>query len=113
MTKFKRQQPAQAAENQQPTAQQVFVNVPIPLEEWNDLRKQIDLIHEEIKATRKERDDEMITIGEACKIWKVSIPTFHRWRNEGKITFPLVKNGKSVRMKRRDVLYFNEHGINE
>ena len=89
----------------------MFIQVPIPLEEWNDLRKQIDKIQEEVTATRKERDDEMITIDEACKIWKVSRSTYHRWRNEGKIDFPLVKIGKTVKMKRRDVLRFNENGI--
>ena len=91
----------------------MFINVPIPLEEWNDLRRQIDEIQKEVSATRKERDNEMITLSEACKIWKISKQTFHRWRNEGKIKFEVVKIGKVDKMKRGDVIKFNENGINE
>lgn len=113
MTRFKKQPQVQSTENQ-PQTQQMFINVPIPLEEWNDLRRQIDRIQEGITATRKEREEELITIEEACKIWKVSKPTFHRWRNEGRINFPLFKIGtRTIKMKRGDVYRFNENEIKE
>ena len=111
MTKIKRQQPTENAENQQPTQQQVFVNLPISLDEWNEVKKQIQEIRDNTTATRKDWGDETIGIDETCKILGISRPTFHRWKNSGLV--PFVKVGKTVMMKRADIINLKEYGVTE
>jgi len=110
MTKIRKQQPAENAENQQP-AQQVFINVPISLDEWNEVKRQIQEICDNTTATRKDWGDETIGIDEACKILGISRPTFHRWKNSGLV--PFVKVGKTVMMKRADIINLKEYGVTE
>lgn len=108
MTKLKNKPAAQNAENQQP-AQQMFINLPISLEEWNDLKEKINTICDNTTATRKEINVETIGIDEACKILGIARPTFNAWKNNGVI--PFVKVGKFVRMKRADIINLKENGV--
>lgn len=108
MTKFKKQQQGQIPENQQPT-QQVFINLPISLDEWNDIKEQIREIHANTTATRKEINVDTIGIDEACEILGISRPTFCRWKSLGLI--PTFKVGKFVKMKRAEIISLKENGI--
>ena len=108
MTKFKKQPTAENAESQQPT-QQMFINLPISLDEWNDIKEQIREIHANTTATRKEINVDTIGIDEACKILGISKPTFWRWRSMGLI--PTFKVGKFVKMKRTEIVSLKENGI--
>lgn len=108
MTKFKKQQQGQSPENQQPT-QQMFISLPISLEEWNGIKKKIDEICENTTATRKEINVDTIGIDEACEILGISRPTFCRWKSLGLI--PTFKVGKFVKMKRAEIISLKENGI--
>lgn len=108
MTKLKKQTATQNAENQQP-ATQMFISLPISLEEWNDLKEQIKTICENTTATRKEINVDTIGIDEACEILGISRPTFCRWKSLGLI--PTFKVGKFVKMKRQEIVSLKENGI--
>ena len=55
-----------------------------------------------VEKMKKEQGDEFITIKEACKILKISVPTLRKKRLEGEI--PCYKEGKIIRFKRSEIL---------
>ena len=99
MTKFKKQAEVETVE-EQPKAQ-MTITVAIPVDEWNAQRADTIRIRELMEKFNGERDEDGLTIDEVCEIAKISRPTFHRWKNEGKL--PTYKVGKRVFVKRNEL----------
>jgi excisionase family DNA binding protein len=68
----------------------------------DDIKNIVKSALEEIKPEGKKEEPELIKISEVSKILKVSLPTIHTWKKQGKI--PFYRLGSKIFFKRNEVL---------
>ncbi len=53
--------------------------ISIPAKEWNEVRSILYDIRDEVKKIRKDKENELLTPNEVCKILKISRNTYQRY----------------------------------
>ena len=77
-----------------------MINTTVDIKEFNALID--ERIKEHIKSYKQNWNDDILTEDEACEFLKISRPTLHKLRKEGKVKY--MKVGKGFRYLRSDLL---------
>ena len=77
--------------------------------EWNSLRRTMLDIRNDLQSIKQHFEKELLTADEACKILKISKPTFYRNVEAGLLES--IKVGKKIKVARSELNRVLEQGI--